>query len=98
VLSAALPPCFAESLRLSGQCRSLRPPPSRLEGPAFQPARRRFFGTRPAERRSLSAHRAAEPQVAADRIEGNLDKPEINSPLQDQIDPLPTVCRVLGLG
>ena len=43
--SAALPPCLAESLRLSGQYRSLRPPPRRLEGSAFQPVRRRFYTT-----------------------------------------------------
>ena len=45
MLSAALPPCLAECLRLSGQCRSLRPPPRRLEGSAFQPARRRLSRT-----------------------------------------------------
>jgi hypothetical protein len=45
LLSAALPPGLAESLRLSGQSGTLRPPPRRLEGGAFQPARRRLFGS-----------------------------------------------------
>ena len=45
MLNAAPPPRFAESLWLSGQCHSPGPPPSRLEGSAFQPARRRFFRT-----------------------------------------------------
>ena len=43
--SAASPPRFAESLRLSGQCQTLSFPPRRLEGSAFQPAGRRFFRT-----------------------------------------------------
>jgi hypothetical protein len=32
---------------------------------------------------SPSANRAAEPQVVADRIEGNLNKPDAKSPLRD---------------
>jgi hypothetical protein len=42
-LRAAPPPQPAESLRLSGQSRTLAPPPRRLEGCAFRPARRRLF-------------------------------------------------------
>ena len=38
-------PALRKSLRLSGRSRGLRPPPRRLEGSAFQPARRRFFRT-----------------------------------------------------
>jgi len=43
---AALPPRFAESLRLSVQFRTFRFPPRRLEGSAFQPAGRKFLRKR----------------------------------------------------
>ena len=51
------------------------PPPSfpspRLEGSAFQPRRGVSQGTSPTERQSLSAQRAAEPQVSASWLEEN---------------------------
>ena len=59
--------------------RPVREPPSssaqagRLSLPAC--AEEVFQDTRLTERRSLSAHQAAEPQAVADPIEGNLDKP-----------------------
>ena len=42
-------------------------------------------GARPSERRSLSARQAAEPQVIADRIERNLDKPDFTSPFGEPV-------------
>ena len=56
-LGAAPPPRLAESLRLSGQSRTLRPPPRRLEGSAFQLARRSV------SRRGVSRKGRAVPQV-----------------------------------
>ena len=63
---------------------------------------------RPAERQSLSASQAAEPQVAADLNERNLEKPRFmtaglsfprnygahRAPLQ-QADPLPSLAKCL---
>ena len=43
LLRAAVPPRLAESLGLSGQFRTFRFPPRRLEGSASQPARRSRF-------------------------------------------------------
>jgi hypothetical protein len=71
--SAALPCGKPPAFRPVPEPLSSSAQAGRLSLPAC--AEEVFQDTRSTERRSLSAHQAAEPQAVADPIEGNLDKP-----------------------
>jgi len=80
MLSAALPPAVRKASGFPAHAASflVSAQAGRLSLPAG--AEEVVRETRATERRSLSAQRAAEPQVAARRIERGLDKPDFISP------------------
>ena len=87
--SAAPPPAVRKASGFPAHAASF--PPSAQAGRLNLPAcaEEVVRDTRATERRSLSAQRPAEPQVAARRIERNLDKPDIKSPLRRPLSVFP---------